>query len=121
MPPRRVYGNSFVGRVALVRPDDHLLDGGSEFYIGETYAVVDGINVFSWATPVASAFYRGTEHHDLCSEVAAIRVFSHDSTQIWNRLRLHRLDPLYILRGPDRQIVAHADLFAYEAELLQRA
>ena len=31
---------------------------------------------------------------------------------IWDRLRLHRLDPLYILRGPDRQIVAPADPFA---------
>jgi phytoene desaturase len=38
---------------------------------------------------------------------------------IWNRLRLHRLDPLYILRGPDRQIVAPADMFAYEAELIR--
>lgn len=38
---------------------------------------------------------------------------------IWNRLRLNRLDPLYILRGPDRQIVAPADLFAYEAELIR--
>ncbi|HET9117895.1 MAG TPA: NAD(P)/FAD-dependent oxidoreductase [Pseudonocardiaceae bacterium] len=38
---------------------------------------------------------------------------------IWNRLRLNRLDPLYILRGPNRQIVAPADLFAYEAELIR--
>src|SRR5512142_1883756 len=38
---------------------------------------------------------------------------------IWDRLRLNRLDPLYILRGPGRQIVAPADLFAYEAELIR--
>lgn len=38
---------------------------------------------------------------------------------IWDRLTLHRLDPLYILRGPDRQIVAPADPFAYEAELIR--
>ena len=31
----------------------------------------------------------------------------------------NRLDPLYIVRGPDRQIVAPADLFAYEAELIR--
>ena len=38
---------------------------------------------------------------------------------IRDRLRLHRLDPLYVVRGPGREIVAHADLFAYEAELLR--
>lgn len=38
---------------------------------------------------------------------------------IWDRLRLHRLDPLYVLRGPGREIVAHADVFEYEAELVR--
>lgn len=38
---------------------------------------------------------------------------------IWDRLRLHRLNPLYVLRGPGRQIVAPADVFAYEAELIR--
>ncbi|MBX7434184.1 NAD(P)/FAD-dependent oxidoreductase [Mycobacterium sp. Y57] len=38
---------------------------------------------------------------------------------IWHRLRPNRLDPLYVLRGPGRQIVAHADAFAYEAELIR--
>ncbi len=38
---------------------------------------------------------------------------------IWDRLRLHRLDPLYELRGPGRQIVAYADAFRYEAELIR--
>ncbi len=38
---------------------------------------------------------------------------------IWHQLRLQRLDPLYILRGPDRQIIVPADRFAYEAELIQ--
>jgi prolycopene isomerase len=37
---------------------------------------------------------------------------------IWDRLRLHRLDPLYVLRGAGREVVAHADLFQYEAELI---
>lgn len=91
VPPRRVYGNALVGRVALVKPDDDLLDGGSEFYIGETYAVVDGISVFGWTTPVACTFYQGTKHHDLCPHVAAIRAFGHDSGQITNFVdeRLH--------------------------------
>ncbi|MFY9917468.1 MAG: NAD(P)/FAD-dependent oxidoreductase [Mycobacterium sp.] len=38
---------------------------------------------------------------------------------IRDRLRLHRLDPLYVVRGPGREVIAHADLFAYEAELLR--
>jgi phytoene desaturase len=36
---------------------------------------------------------------------------------IWDRLRLHRLDPLYRLRLPDREVVAHADWYRYESEL----
>ena len=38
---------------------------------------------------------------------------------IWDHLDLHRLDPLYILRGAGREIVAHADPFRYEAELIR--
>jgi len=38
---------------------------------------------------------------------------------IWDRLDLHRLDPLYVLRGGGREIVAHADPFRYEAELIR--
>jgi prolycopene isomerase len=38
---------------------------------------------------------------------------------IWERLRLHRLDPLYVMRGPGHEIVAHADSFLYEAELIR--
>jgi phytoene dehydrogenase-like protein len=37
---------------------------------------------------------------------------------IADRLRLHQLDPLYVLRLPDREVMAHADLFRYESELI---
>lgn len=37
---------------------------------------------------------------------------------IWDRLRLHRLDPLYRLRLPDREVIAHADWYRYESELI---
>jgi DNA helicase-2/ATP-dependent DNA helicase PcrA len=77
-PEKRVYGKTFVGRVSLVKPDDLF---GAEFYIGETYAVVDGINVFSWATPIACTFYQGTDHHDLCPDVGALRVFRRDKSK----------------------------------------
>ncbi|GAB3015981.1 hypothetical protein GCM10011376_04940 [Nocardioides flavus (ex Wang et al. 2016)] len=38
---------------------------------------------------------------------------------IWDRLRLQRLDPLYVLRGGGREVVAHADIFRYENELIR--
>ena len=72
---RPALTGQLIGRVALVRPDEDLLDGGSDFYIGETYAVLNGINVFCWTTPVACAFFRGSEHHYLCEDVAVVRAF----------------------------------------------
>ncbi len=39
---------------------------------------------------------------------------------VWDRLRLRRLDPLYVTRGPNGDLVAHADLFRYESELIRR-
>ena len=37
---------------------------------------------------------------------------------IWDRLRLHRLDPLYWLRLPDCEVTGHADWYRYESELI---
>ena len=37
---------------------------------------------------------------------------------MWDRLRLHRLDPLYQLRLPGRVVTAHADRYRYESELI---
>ena len=39
-------------------------------------------------------------------------------TGIQNRLQLHRLDPFYTYRTPERDVVVHADLTQYESELL---
>lgn len=44
-----------VGRIALDHTDD--LIGGSDFYIGPWHVEEDGIVAFSWAAPVAEAFY----------------------------------------------------------------
>ncbi len=38
---------------------------------------------------------------------------------IWDRLHLARLDPLYVARYPDVEVVAHADRFRYESELIR--
>lgn len=75
---RRTPEGRLWGRVALIRGDD-LLEGDSEFYIGETYAVVDGVNVFGWSNPIACTFFRGSDHHDLCDDVALVRAYRHDN------------------------------------------
>ncbi|GAB91847.1 phytoene desaturase family protein [Gordonia rhizosphera] len=73
----------------------------------------------------ASAFRRGpyrfdTALHELNGLAPGGGVDTlYRQLDIWDRLRLNRLDPLYVLRGPGREIVAHADLFAYEAELIR--
>lgn len=73
---------ALVGRVALRQPHEELLDGHGDFYIGETYANLDGVQVFSWAAPVACTFFRGSRHHELCDEVAVIRAFEHQGDDI---------------------------------------
>ncbi|WP_225755653.1 AAA family ATPase [Actinotalea sp. Marseille-Q4924] len=62
-----------VGRVAL-RGVHPLIDAG-DFYIGERYVEEDGLHVYSWAAPVACAFFRGTNHHALCESTVAVRTF----------------------------------------------
>jgi DNA helicase II / ATP-dependent DNA helicase PcrA len=49
-----------IGRIALANPDPDLNDG-SDFYIGEARADVDGVRVFSWAATVglSPAFRNG--------------------------------------------------------------
>jgi len=37
---------------------------------------------------------------------------------IWDRVRLQRLDPLYVARFPDQEVVAHADVYRYESDLI---
>lgn len=83
IPKRReVFKDELIGRVALVQPDEDVLDGGSDFYIGETYANVNGINVFGWTTPIACTFFGGSDHHPLCDDVAVVRAFRREDGQI---------------------------------------
>ena len=79
--PRVIPTGQLVGRVALATSDPDLADG-SDFYIGETRADIDGVDVFSWAAPVACTFFRGTRHHEWCGEVAVTRAFAHRNGQI---------------------------------------
>jgi hypothetical protein len=70
-----------IGRVALAGPHQWL-DGASDFYIGERHLSMDGLEVFSWAAPVACTYFRGFDHHTLCDDVAVVRSFAHGSRGI---------------------------------------
>ncbi|MDM7853649.1 ATP-binding domain-containing protein [Cellulomonas alba] len=74
---RRAAFGELVGRVALRGPEHEHLDGASDFYIGDCHYNLDGVEIFSWAAPVACAFFRGSTHHTLCDDVAVIRTFVH--------------------------------------------
>ncbi|BBX24042.1 hypothetical protein MTER_34530 [Mycolicibacter terrae] len=78
----KVPTGELVGRVALAGPDHYVLDGASDFYIGEKHAELDGVEVFSWTAPIACTFFRGTRHHKLCDEVAVVRTMVRRGGQI---------------------------------------
>ncbi len=70
-----------VGRVALVKPES-ILGDRADFYIGDRHMNLDGIEVYSWAAPVACTYYGGRNHHAWCEDVAVVRSFIHTSGQI---------------------------------------
>lgn len=72
-----------VGRVALRSPNDDFLDGRRDYYIGTTSHDGGDYQVFSWIAPIACTYYRkSSDHHDLCDEVAGVRVLAHSGGQI---------------------------------------
>lgn len=81
--PREISTGELVGRIALAGPDTYVLEGQSDFYIGERYAEFDGTSVFSWTAPIACTFFRRrNNHHKLCDEVAVIRTLVNRNGQI---------------------------------------
>ena len=77
------------GHVALSNPDPGL-DGITEFYIGRSYARVDGVDVFNWRNPLCRLFFDsnpresqvgnsplGTGADDITRNLAAVRTFHH--------------------------------------------
>lgn len=64
------------GRVALREPDPHL-GGITEFYIGNAYAQVNGVDVYNWSAPMARSFFDSGPRDLLSDEVAAVRTFHH--------------------------------------------
>ena len=70
-----------VGRVGLDQDDDDV--EGRSFYIGPWHVQQDGITVFSWAAPVASAFFTTrAESHPLCDAVIVRRSLVDDGDEI---------------------------------------
>ncbi len=71
--PAPKTASAFVGRVAFDVDDDQL---GRGFYIGCWYEEWQGVQVISWAAPVADLFYRGRAANDvLAPNVIATRTF----------------------------------------------
>ncbi len=106
-----VVGAGLGGLAAAVT----LAGGGMKTLVLEQHSVPGGY---------ASVFQRGpyrfdTALHALNGLAPGGMGVLYEQLGIRDRLRLHRLDPLYVVRGPGRAIVAHADPFAYEAELLR--
>ena len=93
-PSQKFRDGELIGRVALVAVDSEI--GRSEYYIGERYAEFDGMAVFSWATRIASTFFRGAESHPLRDEVAIIRSFKCTKSEI-----VDFADD--VIRGPETQ------------------
>jgi DNA helicase-2/ATP-dependent DNA helicase PcrA len=96
------------GHIALSSPDPGL-DGITEFYIGRSYAQVDGVDVFNWRSPLCRLFFDsnpresqvgnsllGTGVDDITRNLAAVRTFHHQ-----NRLITDYVDD--ILREPPPQ------------------
>lgn len=71
-----VHGH-LVGRVAL-REQEKDLGGRREFYIGSDHLNTEDFEVFSWAAPVATCFYKGTTAtHEYGRNVIAVRTLTH--------------------------------------------
>ena len=81
------------GHVALSNPDPGL-DGITEFYIGRSYAQVDGVDVFNWRSRFCRLFFDSRPHEpqvdnslqgtaagvdDVTRNLAAVRTFHHQS------------------------------------------
>lgn len=82
------------GHVALSNPDPGL-DGITEFYIGRSYAHVDGVDVFNWRSPFCRLFFDSSPREsevdnsplgigvdDITRNLAAVRTFHHQKSVI---------------------------------------
>ena len=69
-----------MGRIALDNEDELAGDG---FYVGGWHQEWDGVLVVSWATPIASLFYKGrSATYHLASDVQACRTFIVDQMDL---------------------------------------
>jgi len=71
-----------IGRVALAAPSE-LLHGARDFYIGTASYDGDEFQVWNWTAAIACTFYRKSDdHHQLCDDVAGVRVLAHRGGRI---------------------------------------
>ena len=77
----KVDAGELVGRVSLITPHK-LINNRTDYYIGTWHDEIEGTQVLSWAAPVACTYYRGTNHHQFCELVGAIRAFRHEGSKL---------------------------------------
>lgn len=71
---------AIIGRVGLVEQWDDI--EGDSFYIGPTHVEIGDMKVYSWAAPVAHAFFGTDGYPTLDGRVQVTRAFRHRSTDI---------------------------------------
>jgi len=81
--PRTNYPESgqLFGRVRLSSGSE-TIGGAEDFYIGTSHGDANGVEVFSWRAPVACAFFRGRDHHELCGAVVGVRTLGHEANTV---------------------------------------
>lgn len=103
VPVQPVVG-PLIGRVGLAGDDP--LVGGRDFYIGPWHSEKDGVAVFSWAAPIASAFYADEATVELDHAIAVRRTMQLDGPDsaiidfIDDWLDDTVPDPFAVKRGP---------------------
>ena len=74
--PRDSSGDDLVGRVALTKPDRDL-GGATEFYFGDSFAEIGGVDFYNWRNPLARSFFDPEQPGPTIDNVAVVRTFEH--------------------------------------------
>jgi len=67
-------GEDLIGRVALTKPVDDL-GGATEFYFGDTFARIGGVEFYNWRNPLGRSFFDPESGGPTIDNVAVVRTF----------------------------------------------
>jgi hypothetical protein len=69
-------GDDLVGRVALTKPNRDL-GRGTEFYFGDSFAQIGGVDFYNWRNPLGRSFFDPEPPGPTIDDVAVVRTFEH--------------------------------------------